>query len=244
MNRNIFARSLIVLNLIPSVGKAEDKRPNVLVIYSDQHSGKIMTQTRYLYIKTPGIDRLANEGVTFTRSYCAYPVSVASRAALMTGVMPSKSNENLTNNTSIGKTMQKAGYETAYFGKWHVANSKINKVADWHGFETYKDLMHDSITAGLTENFINNDHTKPFFLITSFLNPHDCCELARNISGLGDNYHDGAVEEKMEVTKCPPLPANFNIPPNEAEGFYCRRTPDSTDVKNFGKHPVKYWGEN
>ena len=173
MKGNIIARSLIVLNIIPFVGKAEDKRPNILVIYSDQHSGKIMTQTGYPYIKTPGIDKLANEGVTFTRSYCAYPVSVASRAAMMTGIMPSKSNDNLTDYTAIGKTMQNAGYETAYLGKWHVANSKINKVADWHGFETYKDLMNDSRTAELSVNFINKDHNKPFFLITSFLNPHD-----------------------------------------------------------------------
>jgi choline-sulfatase len=81
-------------------------------------------------------------------------------------------------------------------------------------------------------------------MVVSFVNPHDCCELARNISGLGDNYHDGPVEEKMDVAQCPPLPANFEIPSIEPEGFYVRRTPDpNTDRRNFRKHPVKYWGE-
>jgi arylsulfatase A-like enzyme len=223
----------------------QNKRPNILLIISDQHTAKVMTQTGYEHVKTPGIDKLADAGVTFTRNYCTYPVCVAFRASLITGMMPSKShsNKNLTNYTSIGTVMKNADYETAYFGKWHVSNSKIDKVADWHGFETYEREYNDSKTEDLTLNFLSEKHDKPFFLITSFLNPHDCCELARNISGLGDSYHDGPVEEHMEVDECPPLPDNFNIPPNEPEGVYCRRTPDTTDMTNFRKHPVKYWGE-
>ncbi len=218
-------------------------RPNVLLIISDQHAGKIMTQTGYEYVKTPGIDKLAAEGVTFTRSYVTYPVCVASRASMMTGMMPSKSNSNLMDYASIGKTMKNAGYSTAYYGKWHVSNTKIKDVPDWHGFEKYKREYTDTKTADLSIDFINEKHDKPFFLVTSLLNPHDCCELARNISGLGDDYHDGAVAEDMDIDLCPPLPSNFNIPENEAEGFYTRRTPDSTDKVNFGKHPVKYWKE-
>ena len=234
---------LFLLFVFSFITKAQNNRPNILLLISDQHGGKIMTQTGYQYLKTPGIDKLADEGVTFTRSYCTYPVCVASRASIMTGMMPSKSNENLTSYPSIGKLMKIAGYETAYFGKWHVSNSKMNKVEDWHGFTTYKDERDDSKTEKMTIDFLNKKHDKPFFLVTSYLNPHDCCELARNISGLGDDYHDGPVEENMDVDQCPPLPTNFAIPPNETEGFYCRRTPDSTDAVQYGKHPVKYWGE-
>ena len=234
---------ILMLGAIPVVSQAQGNRPNILLLISDQHSGKIMTQTGYPYLKTPGIDKLAAEGVTFTRNYCTYPVSVASRASIMTGMMPSKSHADLTAYTSIGTVMKNAGYETAYFGKWHVSNSKIGIVAHWHGFESYKDENNDSKTEQMTIDFLNKKHDKPFFLVTSFLNPHDCCELARNISGLGDEYHDGPVEEKMNVNKCPPLPDNFNIPPDETEGFFCRRTPDTNNVVQFGKHPVKYWGE-
>ncbi len=243
MEINIIGFSFVALSLLPVIGEGQDKRPNILLLISDQHSGKIMTQTGYQYVKTPGIDKLAAEGVTFTRNYCAYPVCVASRASIMTGMMPSKSHANLTAYPSIGGVMKNAGYETAYFGKWHVSNSKISKVANWHGFETYKDEMNDSKTEKMSVDFLSQKHVKPFFLVTSYLNPHDCCELARNISKLGDDYHDGPVEEKMNVSGCPPLPSNFAIPPDEPEGFYCRRTPDSTDVVQFGKHPVKYWGE-
>ena len=219
----------------------EQTRPNILLIISDQHSGRIMTQTGYEHITTPGIEKLAKEGITFTRSYCAYPVCMSSRASLMTGVMSSKSSPNLLKYNSIGKTLKNAGYQTAYYGKWHVSNSKIKDVAEWHGFETYKREYNDTKSTKLSIDFIKQKHDKPFFLVTSLLNPHDCCELARNISGLGDDYHDGGVEEKMIIDECPPLPTNFNIPLKEAEGFYTRRTPDTTDFKNFRKHPVKYW---
>ncbi|MGQ1945752.1 sulfatase family protein [Geofilum sp. OHC36d9] len=225
------------------LSKAQETRPNILLLIADQHSGKVLTQNGYPYLKTPGIDKLADEGVTFTRSYCTYPVCTASRSSFMTGVMPSKSQPNLTSYPGLGNALKNAGYETAYFGKWHVGHSKIKKVEDWHGFSVYKDERDDSKTEAMTIDFLKQKHDAPFFLVSSYLNPHDCCELARNISGLGDNYHDGPVEEKMAVDQCPPLPVNFAIPPDEAEGFYCRRTPDPSDRVMFGKHPVKYWGE-
>ncbi|MFD2832951.1 sulfatase-like hydrolase/transferase [Gramella sp. AN32] len=235
--------SLLFVSCIFFTASAQDKKPNVILIISDQHAGKIMTQRGYEHIQTPGIDKLAEEGVTFTRAYVAYPVCTASRAAMITGVMPSKSQPKLTEYTSIGQHMKTNGYETAYYGKWHVGNSKMGKTKGWHGFEKYEDLRNDTKIRNLSNDFITRKHDKPFFMITSYLNPHDCCELARNMSGVKDDYHDGPVEENAELSKTPPLPDNFNIPPNEPEGFYVRRTPDSTDMKMFRKHPVKYWDE-
>ncbi|MGC1204983.1 MAG: sulfatase-like hydrolase/transferase [Flavobacteriaceae bacterium] len=233
---------ILISSLIYGVN-AQDNKPNVILIISDQHAGKIMTQRGYDHIKTPGIDKLAAEGVTFTRAYVAYPVCTASRAAMITGIMPSKSQPQLTDYTSIGQQMKSNGYETAYYGKWHVGNSKMDKTKDWHGFEQYEDLRNDTKIRQLSNDFIKKEHDKPFFMITSYLNPHDCCELARNMSGMNDNYHDGAVEENANLAITPFLPTNFRIPPNEPEGFSVRRTPDSTDVSMFRKHPVKYWDE-
>mgnify|MGYP001816888937 CR=1 FL=1 len=64
---------------------AKVEQPNILLIITDQHTGSVMTQRGYEYIKTPGIDRIADEGVTFTRAYTPYPVCTAYRASLMTG---------------------------------------------------------------------------------------------------------------------------------------------------------------
>jgi len=88
MKMNIIGFPFVALSLLPSIGNGQDKLPNIQLLISDQHSGKIMTQTGYQYIKTPGIDKLAAEGVTFTRNYCTYPVCVASRTSIMTGMMP------------------------------------------------------------------------------------------------------------------------------------------------------------
>jgi len=230
--------------LISTTIQAQQTRPNVILIVTDQHSGMVMEQHGYKYLKTPGIDKIAENGVTFLRSYCAYPVCVASRASMITGRMASKSNtKDLTTYPSIATYMKNSGYTTAFLGKWHVSNTKIDKVAFWHGFEKYHDERIDTITERISIEYLKQKHDKPFFLVTSFLNPHDCCELARNISKLNDNYHDGAVVENEKENMCPPLPSNFAITPNEAEGFYCRRAPDSTDMKNYRKHPVKYWNE-
>lgn len=49
MKNNSIGISLIVLSLLPSIGKGQEKRPNILLLVSDQHSGKIMTQTGYKY---------------------------------------------------------------------------------------------------------------------------------------------------------------------------------------------------
>lgn len=68
--------SMLLIMCCLAVGaEARDTRPNIVLLISDQHTGKVMTQTGYPFIQTSGIDRLAAEGVTFTRSYCTNPVS-------------------------------------------------------------------------------------------------------------------------------------------------------------------------
>jgi len=69
MKIKIIGFSFVALTLLPSIGKGQDNRPNILLLISDQHSGKIMTQTGYQYVKTPGINKLAAEGVTDSRNY-------------------------------------------------------------------------------------------------------------------------------------------------------------------------------
>ena len=163
------------LLIIPQLGAAKNAPPNILLIISDQHTGSVMTQRGYEYIKTPGIDKIADSGVTFTRAYTTYPVCTAYRKSLMTGMMPSKVPE-ATQKPSIGKTLADAGYETVYHGKWHVGKTRISKVADWHGFETYNGRQNDTTTRERVVDFIRQEHDRPFFLVASFMNPHDACE--------------------------------------------------------------------
>ncbi len=84
-----FALALCLL-FIPQSGLAEDSPPNILLIIADQHTGSVMSQRGYAYVSTPGLDKIADAGVTFTRAYTTYPVCKAFRKSMMTGLMPSK----------------------------------------------------------------------------------------------------------------------------------------------------------
>jgi arylsulfatase A-like enzyme len=161
---------------------------------------------------------------------------------MMTGMMPSKLDDP-TQFPSIGKTLSDAGYETVYHGKWHVGETRINKVADWHGFETYDGRQNDTTTRERVVEFIRQDHERPFFLVTSFMNPHDTCELARLMSGIEDDWKDQPIDINPPVEITPPLPANFAIPENEAEGFSLRRGSEPGSAM-YPKHPTKYWTED
>ncbi|HKK61077.1 MAG TPA: sulfatase-like hydrolase/transferase, partial [Bacteroidales bacterium] len=229
---------IVITFLFLAITITAQENPNILVIITDQHSGSVLSQRGYSYIETPGIDKIADQGVVFTRSYCTYPVCTASRKSFMTGMMPSKATP--VNYPSIATLLAANGYKTAYMGKWHVGSTDINDVSDWHGFQTYRDGHQDTEIKEWTTNYIKQEHSKPFFLISSFLNPHDCCELARNISGANDSYHDGAVVEDKDTASCPPLPHNFIIPENEAEGISARRNQDPGD-KYWSTNPYKGW---
>jgi len=90
--------------------------------------------------------------------------------------------------------------------------------------------------------FIRQEHEKPFFLVTSFMNPHDTCELARLMSGIEDDWKDQPIDIDPPLEITPPLPANFGIPESEPEGFAVRRGSEpGSDM--YRKHPTKYWTE-
>jgi len=237
--RILFWLSLLVLLFQNS--RAQETPPNIVLIITDQHSGTLMNQRGYPYIQTPGIDKIAEQGVAFTRAYCAYPVCTSSRKSIHTGLMPERISSP-TDHPSIGKTMQEAGYETAFFGKWHVGSTKIDEVKDWHGFQTYEHGHDDTRIEEVSINFLRQEHTKPFLLWTSFQNPHDCCDLARIMTGIPDSFHDGPVDGNMDTAFCPPLPSNFAIPENEAEGFYGRREQEPGD-KYWETHPTTFWSD-
>src|SRR4051812_36167597 len=74
----------------PSSAKtAAAAKPNVLFIAIDDLNHWVGHLGRNKQVKTPNLDRLAKMGTTFTRAYCAAPVCNPSRAALMSGLLPS-----------------------------------------------------------------------------------------------------------------------------------------------------------
>ena len=62
-------------------------RPNVLIIMTDKHNPFVSEPFGHPFIRTPNIQRLANNGVLFENTYCNSPLCVPSRASFMTGSM-------------------------------------------------------------------------------------------------------------------------------------------------------------
>lgn len=193
------------------------ERPNIIYIMTDQQTATAMSCAGNMDVHTPNMDKLAQRGVRFENAYCALPLSGPSRAAMFTGHTPGEvgMQKNGTpmpdslRSYTLGTLMEQAGYETAYAGKWHVhTNSLPGKHA--FGFEN----LHGHNDYGLAEasvEFLKRKHDKPFFLVSSFDNPHNICEYARN-----QNLPYATVEEPKEED-LPNLPANFNVAPYDAD---------------------------
>jgi choline-sulfatase len=115
-------------------------KPNVLVIMTDQHRADLMTCAGRDLVPTPNIDLIASRGVRFTNAYCPYPVCVASRMALLTGLY-AHSTGAVTNldrldwrYRTIANHFADNGYLTGLIGKMHFLD------AHNHGFEYYMSI--------------------------------------------------------------------------------------------------------
>ena len=200
---------------IPSIAVAQEK-PNIIYIMTDQQCAEAMSCAGNTDLHTPNMDLLAQRGVRFTNAYCAFPLSGPSRAAMFTGYMPSQSGmienemplvDSLRHNT-LGSVVAAAGYDCAYAGKWHVNTLSIPD--NEFGFRNIKENGDIGLAESCVEYLRGRDRKEPFFLVASFINPHNICEYARGQK----TPHAKVVEPALD--DCPNLPENFAVSPYDA----------------------------
>jgi arylsulfatase A-like enzyme len=119
---------------VPSAEKSSSDRPNLVFVFADQWRAQACPErsrraTGYAGnpdVRTPNLDKLSDESISFSHAVSCCPVCCPYRASLMTGRYPLTHgvflNDVRLNNdaVSIAQAYNQAGYETAYIGKWHL----------------------------------------------------------------------------------------------------------------------------
>lgn len=181
-------------------------KPNILFIFADDWGWGDLSCHGHPYVKTPNIDRLAKEGTDFHRFTVASGVCSPSRTAVMTGHFPARYNIDghfawVPSNAKRGmpdwlspqapllpRMLQKAGYATAHFGKWHLANNMIpdSPLPSEYGYDAYgafncageqmpvhEDAMHAiKFIKSVTTKNKERGTKKPFFINLWLHEPH------------------------------------------------------------------------
>lgn len=114
--------------------------PNLLWIFVDQLRFQSLSCNGDPNVETPNLDRLAAEGVSFTRTASTCPVCTPARGAVMTGQYPSTNGIRYLGDLlppgqpRVADSFRQAGYHTSYVGKWHLS-SQQNPVGHNEGAE-------------------------------------------------------------------------------------------------------------
>ncbi|ANQ52625.2 sulfatase [Flammeovirga sp. MY04] len=132
---------------------SKQKQPNILFIMSDDHAYQAISAYGSKLIQTPNIDRLADEGILFQNACVTNSICAPSRATILTGkhthINGKMDNVHPFDTTQMTspQIFQKAGYETAMYGKLHFGNNP-------KGFDDFMILPDQG-------NYINPDFITP-----------------------------------------------------------------------------------
>jgi arylsulfatase A-like enzyme len=209
--------------------KTNGKKMNIVFILSDDHRYDYMGFVGKIpWLQTPSMDRMAHEGAWMKNAFVTTSLSSPSRASILTG-MYSHSHKVVDNTaplpdglTFFPQYLQKAGYITGFFGKWHMGNDSGDPQPGFDHWEAFKGQGEyynprlntngqwiqyaDSVyvTDLLTHHAIDfiDQQTKnhqPFMVYLSHKGVHDNFQPAKR--------HKGCYRDKPLV-----YPASFNMP--------------------------------
>lgn len=214
---------------------APSHRPNILFIITDDQRydavGVVQREegerSRWPWFETPNMDRLASEGARFRNAFVVHSLCSPSRATFLTsryshdtGVTANDSPLPLEVNT-WAKELSKAGYSTAYFGKWHmgkqVERPGFATVASFIGQGIYDNCAFnvdgkmikssgwvDDITTDYAIHFLESHREgAPFAAVVGYKSPHDPRKPAARHA---KDYADETVKRPVNDVERSPAP--------------------------------------
>jgi N-acetylglucosamine-6-sulfatase len=211
---------------IESIPGAEPK--NIVFILTDDHRYDFMGFTgKVPWLQTPNLDRLAREGAYFPNAYVTTALCSPSRASILTGLyshthtVVDNASPDPGNLTFFPEYLQRADYQTSFFGKWHMGNHSDEPQPGFDHWESFRGqgvyygptlningehVVYDESTYTtdlLTEHAIewlnNRDEDQPFFLYLSHKSVHSDFEPAQR--------HQGMYQGEEPV-----YPPSFDVP--------------------------------
>jgi arylsulfatase A-like enzyme len=191
---------LTALTFITTPGNAVAqtmKRPNVLVILTDDMRWDCMSCAGHPHLKTPHFDRLAKEGVRFQSAFCTTSLCSPSRASILSGLYAHRHGvrdnftEFPTNLPNLARQLQASGYLTAYIGKWHMGEDNdaprpgFDHWASHKGQGKYFDTefningrrqtkkgYYTHVVTDMAIDWLKEKRAQPFFLMLGHKAPH------------------------------------------------------------------------
>ncbi len=167
-HRRVFHRFIALLSLFGCLAmqmslvcesiEANERPPNIIVIFADDLGYGDLGCYGHPTIRTPNLDRMAAEGIKFTQFYSAAPVCTPSRAALLTGRLPQRSGMCgdargvlfpdskgglPSSEITIAEVLRQRGYATGCVGKWHLGHLP-EYLPTQNGFDRYLGIPYSN----------------------------------------------------------------------------------------------------
>lgn len=246
----------IAIALLLALGPAQDRRPNFILMMTDDQRWDTMSLTGCKLIDTPNMDRIGREGIVFKNAFVTNALCAPSRATFLTGTYSHVNGVVDNRNRPIDPKapfmpdlLRAAGYEVAFYGKNHLKGALRDRTWDsyfaYNGQGRYdkpliaegvdgRDVPHDGwmddVVTDKAVEWLKKRGDKPFCLFLFFKAPHR-------------SWNRPARHAELMKDVDPPKPATFADPAADKPAAFRdadNRIGNAKDILDYAKFIKDY----